>query len=523
MSLNMYLGSTDTQTMSMNQFCIQTIQGMEEAMASIDQFLLNMLLQGETYRTAKEYMAQTFRPLAQGIIYLCEELIRQNDKYPSDFRAQVSGSDVIEQDILDQIEQIERLISRFTAISKITPTVTVSIQIYEEMKRLLEQKLEDLYEFNATSSTNYQTAMELAENVAQGLTQVQGGKGFNPDTGIFSTKGMELGWVKKLDDIHYTRKAKEHYPDYLEQHPDDLDDVITILKYEETNPTYVKQTNEFLSPLEVEDIVGIKYLMYTADEPYRTLAMKYLDRFEIISTTKSGRFYPSDDAVGFNIAEDREDPRGEYYTFFHEIGHAIDYYYGVDNRENSLDGIKEVFGNYSYFSDNFEVDGKSLNDHIYQDTENNFRTELKKELQSQEYNHLSIEEKKEMTDNVTENLMNQNRNHKSLTESEKTLQAYLENMYELKLEGPDHNTASDIYSGVTNKTIEGSYSHEKDYWFNYFGKRIREPNREAFAEYYGRIMVASDMERDEGLESIEEFLPEARQHMNKIFEVLDQG
>ena len=306
MSLNMYLGSTDTQTMSMNQFCIQTIQGMEEAMASIDQFLLNMLLQGETYRTAKEYMAQTFRPLAQGIIYLCEELIRQNDKYPSDFRAQVSGSDVIEQDILDQIEQIERLISRLTAISKITPTVTVSIQIYEEMKRLLEQKLEDLYEFNATSSTNYQTAMELAENVAQGLTQVQGGKGFNPDTGIFSTKGMELGWVKKLDDIHYTRKAKEHYPDYLEQHPDDLDDIITILKYEETNPTYVKQTNEFLSPLEVEDIVGIKYLMYTADEPYRTLAMKYLERLELIpeeidpdKKSQPSYFTPSENTITY--------------------------------------------------------------------------------------------------------------------------------------------------------------------------------------------------------------------------------
>jgi len=39
MSLNMYLGTTDTQTSSMNQFCIDTIQGMEKAISSSDQFL----------------------------------------------------------------------------------------------------------------------------------------------------------------------------------------------------------------------------------------------------------------------------------------------------------------------------------------------------------------------------------------------------------------------------------------------------------------------------------------------------
>src|SRR5699024_5318853 len=516
MSLNMYLGTTDTQTRSMNQICIDTIQGMEKTIASIDQFLLSILLQGKTYQTAKEYMAQTFRPLAQGIIYLCEELIRQNENYPSDFRSQVSGTDVIEQEILDQINQLDMLISSLKALSEISPMVAASIRIYEGIKLEIEKKLENLYNFNTASSSNYNTALQLAENVAQGLTQVQGGKGFNPDTGTFSTKGMDMSWVKKLDDIHYTRKAKEQYAEYLEKHPGDLDDIITILKYEEAHPTYVKQTDEFLSPLEVEDIVGIKYLMYTAEEPYRTLAMKYLDRFEIISTTKSGRFYPSDDAVRFNIAEDREDSRGEYYTFFHEIGHAIDYYYGVDNRENSLDGIKEVFGNYSYFSDNFEVDGKSLNDHIYQDAENNFRTELKKELQSQEYNHLSIEEKKEMTDNVTENLMNQDRFYEKLTKEEKQLQIIIRKLYKNELDGPAHNTASDIYGGVTDFTVQGQYGHEEDYWFYNNGWREREPNREAFAEYYGRIMTPEGTKRDQGIESMEEFLPNSKQHSEKI-------
>ncbi|MGG0238074.1 hypothetical protein ABEY33_06340 [Bacillus rhizoplanae] len=46
------------------------------------------------------------------------------------------------------------------------------------MKRKLQEKLEHLYEFNYTSSSNYDTAFQLATNIAQGLAEVQSGKGF---------------------------------------------------------------------------------------------------------------------------------------------------------------------------------------------------------------------------------------------------------------------------------------------------------------------------------------------------------
>ena len=103
MSLNMYLGEVQAQTESMNSFCTTTIQGMEQIIHSIDAFALDTVLQGQTYSSAKAYFLQTFRPLAQGIIYLCEELIRQNDAFPSQFQSQVASTDVIEQEILEQI------------------------------------------------------------------------------------------------------------------------------------------------------------------------------------------------------------------------------------------------------------------------------------------------------------------------------------------------------------------------------------------------------------------------------------
>ena len=107
MSLNMYLGEVQAQTESMNAFCNATIQGMEQIIHSIDTFALDTVLQGQTYSSAKAYFLQTFRPLAQGIIYLCEKLIRQNDAFPRDFQSQVASTDVIEQEILEQIREID--------------------------------------------------------------------------------------------------------------------------------------------------------------------------------------------------------------------------------------------------------------------------------------------------------------------------------------------------------------------------------------------------------------------------------
>lgn len=501
----MYLGSADSQTRSMNKICVDTIQAMEEAIQAIDEFTGALMLQGMTYQSAKTYMQFVIRPLAKGIIYLSEELIRQNDRYPSRFRTQVSSIDVVESEIIEQIDAINKEIKRLQEME--SPFVHYIISIFKRMKRNLELKLEKLYTYNTTSASNYDTALQLANAVMQGLNQVQGGTGFNRQTKTFSTDGMDLTWVAKLDEIHYTRKAKEHYEDYLKDYPNDLEKIITIIKYEEVNRKYLNQTNEFLEPLEAKDQVEIKYLMYTADEPYRTLSMKYLDRFTIASTNAEvQRFISSEDIIEINISENRNDPRGSYYTFFHEVAHAFDYYYGVDH---GYDG---------FLSDSFTIDDKTLNDHIYHDAEVNFRGELKEILDLEEYDDLSLVEKQEMIDNVTNNVMNQNNYSNTLSTEEKELQNKLRSSFSHKLDGANHNTASDTYGGVTNYTIRGSYGHQVDeyYWINPDGTRRREPNRETFAGYYGRIMVPEEEIKTAGIKSIKHYLPNSADFMDKM-------
>ncbi|HDR8487787.1 TPA: AHH domain-containing protein [Bacillus cereus] len=210
MSLNMYLGEVQNQTQSMNTVCVATIQAMEQAIQSIDTFATDTVLQGQTYSSAKIFFVQTFRPLAQGIIYLCEELIRQNDAFPSDFQSQVASTDVIEQEIREQIQEINRMISSIESISIATvlPGIDAMVIVLVEMRKKLQEKLEHLYEFNYTSSNNYNTALQLVASITAGLAEVQSGKGFSPVSGTFSTQGLNMDWTISIQEIADERKRQ---------------------------------------------------------------------------------------------------------------------------------------------------------------------------------------------------------------------------------------------------------------------------------------------------------------------------
>ncbi|PEV55398.1 hypothetical protein CN422_25045 [Bacillus cereus] len=210
MSLNMYLGEVQNQTQSMNAVCTATIQGMEQVIQSIDAFAIDTVLQGRTYSSAKIFFVQTFRPLAQGIIYLCEELIRQNDAFPRDFQSKVASTDVIEQEVREQIQQINQMIASIEVIDEAIPMpgIDAIVAVLVEMRKKLEEKLEHLYEFNYTSSNNYRTALQLVASIATGLAEVQSGKGFSPVSGTFSTQGLNMEWITSIQSITEDRKRQ---------------------------------------------------------------------------------------------------------------------------------------------------------------------------------------------------------------------------------------------------------------------------------------------------------------------------
>ncbi len=219
MSLNMYLGEVQAQTESMNSLCNATIQGMEQIIHSIDAFALDTVLQGQTYSSAKAYFLQTFRPLAQGIIYLCEELILQNNAFPRDFQSQVASTDVIEQEIIEQIREIDRMIASTEALNQTMsiPGMDAMVNLFTVMRQKLQEKLEHLYEFNYTFSNNYDTALQLAASIATGLAEVQSGKGFSPASGTFSTQGLNMEWITSIQKIAEERVQEAEIKKEIEE------------------------------------------------------------------------------------------------------------------------------------------------------------------------------------------------------------------------------------------------------------------------------------------------------------------
>ncbi|MBC1557365.1 hypothetical protein HB911_01470 [Listeria booriae] len=208
MSLNMYLGEVDTQTSTITDTCNETIHAMKQVIQSIDTFTGDVILKGVTYDSAKIYFSQTYRLLAQGIIIYCEELIRQNQAFPTNFRSEVADTDVMEEEVKEQIREAEIMVMHLEEANShlaVKPQTT----LFDSVKRNLERKLEDLYYFNSQSSTYFEGAEQLAKDIESGLSNIQGGKGFSQTSSAFSLTGITVDWQTALRKANDAVKIKE--------------------------------------------------------------------------------------------------------------------------------------------------------------------------------------------------------------------------------------------------------------------------------------------------------------------------
>ncbi|MBC1373666.1 hypothetical protein HB847_15035 [Listeria booriae] len=397
------------------------------------------------------------------------------------------------QDSLDNLNEYHKAVIDKHDIGK---------QAFDEILKDVES-VDKAFERNFESTLNELEGFQYKlENIAQLITP-----------SVISTSKDVLGSIVSY--TNYRGMAIAQYGGYLKEHPGDLDKIMTIVEYEALHPESVKKTNEFLSPLEMQDVIGIKYLIYTSEEPYRSLCLEYMDEFEITDTKKSGvftgesgmLFWHQNASLVFDVKEDRINPRGQYYTFFHEMGHAIDYFYGKEK------------GTGDYYSATFKTNGATLSDYNMQDVEKNVRNNLEIMLGSEDFKDLSDTEKQKMINNISQNLLQQDKNYDNLTQAEQNLQDKLKLHYADEFAGADAESPSDIYGGVTNFTIKGDYGHQKDpyYWFDKNGDVVRTTNKESFAEFFGRKVTTGDTSVG-GLESIDTYLPESGKHMEEMLE-----
>ena len=243
--------------------------------------------------------------------------------------------------------------------------------------------------------------------------------------------------------------------------------------------------------------MDIRFIIYNAPEPYLSIYLEHLKNYKVSVGPYKGSYYSpyyneiclkDDDSTFF------KNPRGPYNTFFHESGHAVD-------------DFEDEFGS---LTKNFEYDGRKLFDLIVEDTRNYVSRIIEKDAY---LSRLTDEQKNallrslNLTDDASFSYGG------SSGGLDHVLEVYRDRLIMLMkkdLGGDVNEAASDVYGGVTNNAITGSWGHymekgETVYTYWYSGKAVtHNQESELWAEFF-----AAQMTHDEtALESIRLHFPQ---------------
>jgi hypothetical protein len=297
-----------------------------------------------------------------------------------------------------------------------------------------------------------------------------------------------------------------------------------VILYEYLNPETAQKMNTLLATgrdntLTELDKNSIKYIAYTAPEPYRSVYLEYVGSYEIGAFggnradgkiidkehyySKDNKFYFTNDTAAFS-----GDARGAYTTWFHESGHATDCNAYTDTQYFCL--------NFTTYNEKMG-DTVTLQEAIYYDVYNNIEAKIRTMI---------------MIDSSVNRVLDTfmyGGDASDLSPKEIYVRNTVINFYYKgerdDLTGTVNEAASDIYGGVTNLIIDVGYGHrptlddgekktdesyqkkleEYRYWYEANGGATGAQSKELFAEYFSYYMTGNE----EAIESMREHFPQA--------------
>ena len=288
-----------------------------------------------------------------------------------------------------------------------------------------------------------------------------------------------------------------------------------ISNYEKEHPDQAKKLNDFLNSqntkdLTQDDIRQIKYLAYTAKEPYRSVYLNSLNKYSIYTLHGNNCYYQPwqllnseshkviyqyPDAFG-------SDPRGPYTVFFHECGHAIDdlsdesKWWGSDTE--SYKAYSNEMGKQVTLQEaiNYDVYYNKNNTHSVASIADDYYTSRNASANSAEVDHVIR--------------AFQNGNKSSLSKSELALYNHVKNEFSNSIgRAEKYESVTDVYGGTSKNNITDGqgYHHSTKYWND---RSSDAPAKELWAEYFSYNMANNT----ENLEHLKEYFPEAAKVMD---------
>ena len=263
------------------------------------------------------------------------------------------------------------------------------------------------------------------------------------------------------------------------------------------------------SDLTEQERLDIRFILYNAPEPYRTIYLEHLRKYKVsVDPQTKGAFYQSGTEtihIRRNSKYFRADSCGPYTTFFHESGHAIDDF--EDDRR--------------YLTGSFTYEGESLHALLTDDVRSYVEDYINSDPELRELTEAQRQELLRSL-NLTDDASYLYGTGKALSDPvlEASRQRVLDYMHQ-DLSGADNACASDVYGGVTNNAINGDWGHYNDrgdprdssYWY-YGTTATGMQEKELWAEFFAAKMTRNE----EALASIRAHFPRAYEAMEAMAE-----
>ncbi|MGX7264113.1 hypothetical protein [Enterococcus crotali] len=209
MGLKFYVSEAQARSSQASQLTNQANQAITSLQASI-QLFLSAPLSSKAYDSAKSYFMVAYTPLCQSAIMTGEALESVHKKFLSEYQGTVSGIDTDEDLILEEINQFEQLKQRLdhqmsTAKTPRPDLERRYINACESIDKRRE-KLEKFHAYDGQSAGFFSDYEASQQEFNTGLAQVANSKAWNPATGTFDLKRLDMTWAKP---IHTRWKQRE--------------------------------------------------------------------------------------------------------------------------------------------------------------------------------------------------------------------------------------------------------------------------------------------------------------------------
>lgn len=487
---------------------------LEMALEYISRFIENDEIQSESFHALKQQMEGY-----QCVIKALMEGNRQDAQDHSILQQEVgyeilSGADILrkkrlaetemEQD-LQMIEQCETQMRLYADqplvyghYAWLLAKYKYMLELDEELYRYCWTKEEQYDEIEARTAGLFQRGKEIRAIAVTAMEEL--GRTFQGGTYTLPPAGL---WQAALGCGGEQKPLGEAGGRYKEQ---------VVEGFETVHPEIAQRFNRLLhgkgcQELTPGDILNIKYLAYTAEEPYRSLYLEKLDAYRISDLygeeeKKSDTFYEAGRHITLKYPDSfLQDARGAYTSFFHETGHGTDYY------------MVSFFSHRYRYEDPETGEKHSLYELIEADVYENVREHILACDAS-----LSEDE----VEQVLASIQYRGSEEDLITKRTQEARVKVLATYDTELAGPTMSAVSDVYGGITNQNIRSAqgYGHGPEggkpffYWYDVFGQPTENQSSELWAEYFSFQITGNE----EALEQIREYYPRASEAMDAMTE-----